>query len=368
MRNSRIGWSIGIGVALLLGLVLLLWLRADARTNKVALADAPKPVGTERARAGTFRPKRTYVGTLQPWALARVGPQYVSAYVGTVLVRPGAVVKRGDVLATLDCRNSSAATREIAARAKALEERRNALASETARMKQMIDGGFASENDVEQLTAKTAAQSAEVEGLYASLAAKGLEVDDCVLRAPFAGEIADRLVDPGAYVRPGNPVVAVIDRSTVRVVGEAPEGDFDVVAPGTAVALETLSTGAKLAAKISRRAPAADEATRTVHFEIDVPNANRALPVGTTAVISIDYGESKPATTVSLRAATVRGEKATLFVVEGGVAKRTVLPTVGEAGGTLFVDPRLPAGAAVVVEGRALLDDNDKVAAKDIAP
>ncbi len=47
------------------------------------------------------------------------------------------------------------------------------------------------------------------------------------------------------------------------------------------------------------------------------------------------------------------------------MAKRRVLPVLGEAGGTLYVDPKLAAGTPVVVEGRALLDDGDKVDAKE---
>ncbi|HXJ18893.1 MAG TPA: biotin/lipoyl-binding protein [Polyangia bacterium] len=70
-----------------------------------------------RAEATTYRPTRTYVGTLQPWVQASVGPQLVSAYVDTVLVRPGAIVKKGEVIATLDCREASAATKAIADRA-----------------------------------------------------------------------------------------------------------------------------------------------------------------------------------------------------------------------------------------------------------
>jgi RND family efflux transporter MFP subunit len=350
------------GVALLLVALVGLQLRSLARTNHVALAQSPKPVTVEPVRAGSFRPTRSYVGTLQPWALARVGPQYVAAYVGTVLVRPGAAVKRGEILATLDCRNSSAASREIAARARALEERRNALAHETERMKQLIDGGFASENDVEQLAAKTDAETAEVEGLRASMVKQGLEVDDCILRAPFSGEVAERFVDPGTYARPGQPLVTVIDRGTVRVTAEAPESDFDIVAPGVEVKIESART---IPARISRRAPAADEATRTVHFEIDVPNASRALPVGTTAIVHIDVGTPRPAAVVPLRAATVRGDRASLFTVADGGARRTAAAVLGETGGTLYLEPTLAAGTEVVVEGRALLDDGDHVRARE---
>ena len=222
----------------------------------------------------------------------------------------------------------------------------------------------ASANELEQLTAKSAAEKAEAESMRASLVSRRLEVDDCVLRAPFAGEVAERFVDPGAYVRPGNPVASVIARNQVRIVADAPESDFTIVAPRTPIRFEVEATVAKLDGVISRRAPAADDVTRTVHFEIDVPNAAHALPVGTTARLTIDVGEPEPAIEVPLRAATERGEKATLFAVEGGVAKSDVFKVSGEAGGSLFVEPKLKAGTPVVVEGRALLDDGDKVAAK----
>ncbi|MDB4964988.1 MAG: putative Co/Zn/Cd efflux system rane fusion protein [Myxococcales bacterium] len=364
-NGGRVRLAILCGAALLIVAVVGLYLRAASRTNHVALAQSAKPVSTERARGSSFRPVRTYIGTSAAWSSARVGPQYVSAYVGTVLVRPGAVVKRGEVLATLDCRNASAATREIAARAKALEQRQLAMQHEAERTREMQSGGFASANELEQLTARSSAQAAEVEGLRASMVSRSLEVDDCVLRAPFAGEVADRFIDPGAYVRPGSPVVTVIDRNQVRIVADAPESDFAVVAAGTPVRIEVLATGAKLDGVVSRRAPSADESTRTIHFEIDVANANHALPVGSTARLTIEVGAKQPATEVPLSAATIRGDRATVFVVEGDVARRKVLGVVGEAGGTLFVDPALPAGAAIVVEGRALLDDGDKVAARE---
>jgi len=39
----------------------------------------------------------------------------------------------------------------------------------------------------------------------------------------------------------------------------------------------------------------------------------------------------------------------------------------GEAGGSLFLDPALAAGTLVVTEGRALLEDGDRVLAKEAA-
>ena len=77
---------------------LLLRHRAASEVNRVALSDFPKDVGVIRAQKAAYRPVHRYVGTLRPWIEAKVGPQFIGAYVSTVLVRPGAVVKRNQVL------------------------------------------------------------------------------------------------------------------------------------------------------------------------------------------------------------------------------------------------------------------------------
>ena len=127
--------------------------------------------------------------------------------------------------------------------------------------------------------------------------------------------------------------------------------------------MRALATGRQLGAHIARRSPAADLATRTVHVEIDVPDADRSLPVGTTAELYIDVGEPRPATEVPLIAASVRGARATLFSVEGGAARRSVYAVQGEREGSLFLEPALAPGARVVTEGRTLLKDGDRVEA-----
>jgi len=338
-------------------------LRAESRTNKVALSRSARPVTVVPALATTYRASRTYVGTIQPWIEARVGPQLVSAYVDTVLVRPGAVVKKGDVLATLDCRNATATSQAVAMQARAMETRQKAIANESSRIRGLLDGGFVSPNEAEQKEAQSASEQAQLLAQQARLLGTSLEVNDCVLRAPFGGEVATRGIDPGAFVRPGTAIVSLVDRSTVRVTADAPEVDFDVVAPGAKVVIHLVATGKDLDATISRRAPAADEVTRTVHFELDVPDPERTIPVGTTAEIRIEVGDPSPAVSVPLAAAAVRGSKAALFVVEANVAHARTFRVKGEAGGRIFLEPELAAGATVVTEGRALLSEGDQVEA-----
>ncbi len=355
--------AIVIAVLAVLGLGALMLLRSESRISKIALSASPRPVTVVEAKASTFRSSRSYVGTIEPWIEAKVGPQLVSAYVDTVLVRPGALVKKGDVLATLDCRNASATSQAVAMQARALDERQKALTHEAARVRGLLDGGFVSPNEAEQKTAQSAEQQAQLLATQARLLGSSLEVNDCILRAPFTGEVATRSIDPGAFVRPGMALVSVVDRTTVRVTADAPEVDFTVVAPGTKVAVHVLSTKKDFDALVSRRAPSADPSTRTLHFELDVSDPERTMPVGTTAELRIEIGEPVAATEVPLFAASIRGTKASLFVVEGDVARARVVPILGEISGVLYLEIALAPGSHVVTEGRALLSDGDRVKA-----
>jgi RND family efflux transporter MFP subunit len=360
----RVRSAIILGTASVLTVGALLLSRAGSRVNKVPLSARPKGVTVVAARAARYRPFHRYVGTIQPWVEARIGPQLISAYVDTVLVRPGDAVKRGQVIATLDCRNASASSKAVAMQARAIQAEQEAIAHEAARVAELKEGGFASPNEIEKHAADSASKEAQLMETQAKMQRATLEVNDCVLRAPFAGEVSMRFVDPGAFVHPGSAVATLIDRNIVRVTGDVPEADFDTVGTGTEVRLRALATGRELRANISRRSPAADLSTRTVHLEMDVPNPERALPVGTTAELVIDVGEPVAATEVPLAAASVRGSKATLFVVDGQLARKGVYGVRGERGGSLFIDPALRAGSRVVTEGRALLRDGDRVDAK----
>lgn len=340
---------------------------AESKVNRVALASAPKPVTAVAAQETTFRESRTYIGSLHAWIDAQVGPQFISAYVNDVFVRPGAAVKRGEVLATLDCRNASAGSQAVAAEARAINERQRAVADEATRMESLLDGGFIDPNTVQLKKAQSASELANLAAQRAKLATQNLAVDDCVLRAPFNGEIATRTIDPGAFVRPGTAIVSVVDRLTIRATFDVPEDDFEVVAPGTSLTVRAMATNKTFNATVSRRSPSADPDTRTVHAEIDIPDPDRLLPVNTTGEIRIEVGQPTPATAIPLDAATIKGAKAVVFVLEKGAAHKATFKVLGERESTLYVEPALKPGTQVVTEGRALLAEGDAVAAKVIA-
>jgi RND family efflux transporter MFP subunit len=365
--HARIPLIVAAGVVaiLLLGGVLI-W-HAESKTNKVAMASSPKPVTVLAAKGEPYRAVHTYVGTLRPWIEAKVGPQFISAYVETVLVRPGAVVKKGEVLATLDCRNATAQTAAISSLANAMAARQEALSHEAMRTQGLLDGGFVSPNESEQITAKSAAEASELAAQQANLSKSALDVNDCVLRAPFDGEVSLRLVDPGSFVRPSTEVIGIVDRSTVRMTADAPESDFDGIPPGAKVTVHVVSTNLDIAATITRRAPSADPGTRTVHFEIDLEDSDRRIPVDTTGEVHVPVGQAVPATAVPLSAVTMNDKKSTFYTVDGDVAHSHTMIEMGEVGANVFFSPEaLKPGSLIVVEGRALLKDGDSVVPKPV--
>ena len=358
--------AITAGLTLVLAVGLLLRHHATSEVSRVALADSPKDVTVVRARQTTYQPTHRYVGTLRPWIEAKIGPQFIAAYVSTVLVRPGAVVKRNQVLATLDCRSSSARSHSIDLEAHALQDEQIALAAQAQRMTSLLDGGYIAANEVDQRSAESNSEQARLEAERAKLVDAQLSVSDCVLRAPFDGDVGERWVDPGAFIKPGEPVVSVLDRTVVRLVVDVPEDDFAAVAPGTAVQIHLLALNDNVTAHVSRRSPAADPGTRTIHVEIDLPDPQHRFPVNTTAEVLVGAGSAIPATELPLIAADLSQDKATLYTVADSIAHRETLRVLGEAGGNLYLDPKsLAEGAAVVLEGRSTLNDKDRVQAEE---
>lgn len=178
---------LGVGTVLLAIVGGLLVHRVDGKVNHVPLGAAARPVTVELARATPYRDSRAYVGAVAAWVEANVGPQYISAYVQTVTVRPGDIVTRGQLLATLDCKNPSAVSNAAAMQMEASGARQRATADQAARENTLLTRGFIAPNQVEQTTAKSDAEQAQMLESRAKLFGASLGVSDCVLKAPFDG-------------------------------------------------------------------------------------------------------------------------------------------------------------------------------------
>ena len=335
--------------------------RAARRQNHTTLAQSAKFVGVVPARETLYRAEHRYVGAVLAWNEAKLGPQFISGYVTEVRVRPGALVRRGEALAIIEPELAKDRNLASAKQAEAIKARLGFLARESERIQGLEKKGIVSQNDSENKLAEVQSEKAKLEAAQAEMASSDVQFRDTVQRAPFDGEIGERFLDPGAFVRPGNFIVSVIDRGRVICATDAPEQDHPFLEVGRAVHLRLLATSQELDGKISRVSPAADPATRTLHFEVDLDNKDRAIPVGTSVEMLILENAGQKVIQLPSAAAKVEGTRATVFLLDGDKARKKVLKFLGEREGILFLSPDLPPGAQVVMDGREALEDGDPV-------
>lgn len=146
------------------------------------------------------------------------------ASVTAVLVQEGDLVRAGQLLARLDARDITAKSEQVQANVSAAQAQRTQAAAQAARMRALFADDAAPKAMLE--AAETQLAQAEA-GLRAAQAA-GAEVNAigsyAEIRAPFAGRVTQRFVDPGAFAAPGAPIVTVQDATQLRLTAHvAPE-------------------------------------------------------------------------------------------------------------------------------------------------
>jgi multidrug efflux system membrane fusion protein len=185
-------------------------------------------------------------------------------------VERGMVVAEGDVLVRLAPEDRPARLAE----AKALLEQRRI---EHQAAEKLSAKGFRADTQL-------AASLAELESAQAAVERAQVDLDNTVIRAPFAGFVEDRMVDLGDFLEMGDTVASLVDLDPVLVVGQVSERDIGRLAvgsPGTA----RLMTGERVDGRIRYIARVADPVTRTFRVELEVANPDGGLRDGVTAEV-----------------------------------------------------------------------------------
>ena len=98
------------------------------------------------------------------------------------------------------------------------------------------------------------------------------------VRAPFAGEIVERVAVRGSLVDAGKPLFTLVDHSTVWAMLQVPEATLARVKVGQAVELRVDSLpGTVLLGKLTWIGPAVDERTRMARARAEFANPERLL-------------------------------------------------------------------------------------------
>ena len=230
-------------------------------------------------------------GTVSAWYEAPIFAQ-VSGYVHSWYVDYGAIVKAGQLLATIDTPSLDA--QYAAAQADLHVAQANyRLAVITAKRWQALAGTVAvSQQEVDVQTAGAEAREAEVDAASQNVARyAALEAFKRVV-APFDGVVTARLTNVGSYVNAAGgdlsvrgvstQLFTVADVHALRVFVSVPQDYADQLLPGlTAVIHLPAQPGNLIEAKYLTTARAFSTTTRTAVTELTVDNSNRALWPGT---------------------------------------------------------------------------------------
>lgn len=238
---------------------------------------------------------------------------------GRVVAAPverGSVVKAGDVLAQLDDRQPKLSLAEAVASTAMAKARLSLARNEVERNKPLVEKKAVAEADYQKLLTELAAREAELASSEARQAVAQKTLDDCVIRTPFAGVVAERNVEPGEYVRADSAVARVVDLATLRLVLNVPETEVGGLQAGQAVEFTTAAYAEKtFTGTLKFLGAAMREASRDLVVEAEVPNTDGHLRPGFFCDARIQLREEK-ALAVPVDALRIDGSRRKAFVVE----------------------------------------------------
>jgi len=185
--------------------------------------------------------------------------------------------------------------------------------------------------------------------------------------APFDGVVTQRLLDPGAFAGPNQPIVQVSQLDTVYVNANVPDEDLSYVRPGTSVRFTSQSLpGRTFAGTIFDINATPTSGTLSYRARIRQPNTGNVLRGGMLVSVLVQK-ERHPAAIVVPRTAVFEGDqgsnvytvvdgKAKMLPVELGLQTDTLAEVRGSGvrPGTVVITTRpdaLQDGSVVAVSG-----------------
>lgn len=276
-------------------------------------------------------------------------------------------VEAGSVLVRLDDELAAAAVER--ARAALMRAGANlALArSQFGRQRNLSGKGVASAAEYDRSASEEQASEASVAEARAALHEAEAQLEKTQIRAPFAGVVGRIELEPGAYVRAGDPVTELVDLSAVEVEIEVDDRQILALRPGHPVTLRVDAyPGERFEGRIRALARAPDRDSRKYPAPAVFPNPEGRLLPGMLGSVRLQVGEERPVLRVPRSAARREFELDYLFVLDArgrreGVAvarkRRAVVRPVPFRPDLLDVSAGLEPGDVVAVSGVRELRD-----------
>jgi HlyD family secretion protein len=195
----------------------------------------------------------------------------------------------------------------------------------------------------------------------AALQAALVMLDNTLIRSPLTGEVAQRNVDPGQAVAPGQPVMVLVDNRQVFVRAKVGEEDLRKVHPGQPVQVTADAyPGETFAGTVVDTLPAAEQETRMFEVRIRVPNPQARLKAVMFARCQIKVAQFT-GTAVPRQAVLDQEGRQTVFIVRDGKAQAVPVELGVDQGDLVQVVSGVKPGDKVVVSGQHRLRNGDAV-------
>jgi RND family efflux transporter MFP subunit len=370
----------------------------DAKSKDQPSAPAPIAVS---AIAAAEQPIARFIratGTLMAEEQAEVAAETAGRVISASIER-GTPVSQGFELVRLSSTETDAQLKEAEANAAQIEARlgfttggafdvnavpevQNAKAgaelaqSEFARIKSLLDQRVVSQSEYDQRRTQAEAARQQYEAAkngaaqqYQMLQAARARVAlarkaaaDTVVRAPFNGVVAQRLVAAGDYVTKGMKIAVVVRVNPLRVQLTVPEQFISAIAVGQPVAFEVDAyPDRKFEGTIKYVAPGLQADQRALTVEALVPNGSGVLKPGLFATARIEQPAKTPGVLVPAAAVQTSAGTSRVYVVSGDHVDDRIV-TIGETvGDRVEITKGLKAGERVATKNVAQLTDGAKV-------
>ncbi|MSU58071.1 MAG: efflux RND transporter periplasmic adaptor subunit [Pedosphaera sp.] len=336
-------------LTLLAALPLALASCGKSDTGKPARPEAaPRAVRVTRAELRPMERALRVVGTLLAHEEATIAAQ-VAGQIETNHVDLGDRVTAGQELALIDTTSYEALVRQSAAM---LTKATAAAASAARTLKRIQDlqkDQIASTSELDQAVAEAGKTAADVKAAEATAAIARLNLERSRVRAPFAGAVAQRLVNAGDYVAIGTPIARLVQTDPLRLRLEVPERESVAVRAGQSVRVTVEGDTNVYRGQLARVAPAIRAADRMLQVEADVPNPG-ALRAGLFAHAQIVVNENEPAVSVPANALLVFAGIEKVVTIKDGKALEKTVATGRRGTDWVEILSGLSAGEAVVLE------------------
>ena len=290
-------------------------------------------------------------GSIAPFVQATLKSK-VGGEVEQFKLREGQDVREGDVIARVDTRNLQAQyDREEAAVEKARADLELARLNRD-KNRTLLEQKFISQNTFEQTESAYAGSVASFKLAEAQARVAKINLDDAIIRAPFSGTVAKRLVQKGEKVSPDSAIVTVVDLKQMVLEAAVPAAEIPSVNVGQTVRFRVGGFGERqFEGEVQRINPMTADGSRAITIYIAVPNADSALKGGMFAQGELTLNSGQPVIAVAQRAVRDDAGVSYVYTLRDEKIVRTPVTLAARTKGDAYVEVRegLTVGDRVIV-------------------